>query len=71
MPCYFTGTAEGDRALEAQEAQENLTRVTRLLCIACKYIDSQNLPIPEKIQNWWKKHKKIDKKTKISNNKIR
>jgi hypothetical protein len=32
MPCYATGTAEGDARLMAQEAHEQLTITTRVAC---------------------------------------
>jgi len=37
MPCYYTGSAEGDRALAAQEAKEELQRIiTATAQVACE-----------------------------------
>lgn len=40
MPCYYTGSAEGDRALAAEEAISNnyaplITELTEMLCACC------------------------------------
>lgn len=63
MPCYYTGTAEGDARLAAQE---RLTReeqkFTRMLCKTCQVLEENGIEIPKGIKKWWKKHKKQDKK---------
>jgi len=64
MPCYLTGSPEGDARLTLQEAQENATNLCEMLCIACRYIEHKDLTIPIEIQRWWSIHKKIDKKRK-------
>lgn len=69
MPCYYTGSAEGDRALAAEEGKERLvkkiTNLTQMLCDCCQFIEASGYDMPYKgIENFWKKHKKIDAKRK-------
>lgn len=66
MPCYYTGSAEGDRALAAQEnadkLAEKLTEMTELACEAMEIIDKAGIAYTSsyKLRDWWKKHKKLD-----------
>ena len=62
MPCYVTGSAEGDAHLAAQEANEEATRVTEMLCSVMRNLDNLGLSrfAPGNVQDWWKKHKRID-----------
>ena len=64
MPCYYTGTAEGDARLAAQEATTELTEVTRLLCKAMKVVERERLlkSMPDDVRDWWREHKVIDRK---------
>jgi hypothetical protein len=63
MPCYYTGSAEGDARLHAEEAQTELTKVTRLLCSAMKAAERQRFlsAMPNDVRQWWREHKKIDR----------
>ncbi len=68
MPCYYTGSAEGDAQLAAKEAREELgktiTELNRYLCAACHVLEINGWPFPRGLDKWWKKHKKIDAKRK-------
>lgn len=66
MPCYYTGTAEGDAKLDAAETRRKLTKTTRLLCKAMELLlRSFDTPaIPQELLRWHSKHQKVDKKTK-------
>jgi hypothetical protein len=59
MPCYYTGSAEGDRALSAQTTADALTEITDLLCKLCRSIDADK-PMPKAVKKWWAAHKKVD-----------
>lgn len=67
MPCYATGSAEGDARLSAQEARAEATRVTALLCRACRIIEQRVCklkdggPIMAELSAWWAKHQKVDR----------
>ncbi len=69
MPCYVTGSYEGDRELAARETWEELQRVTRVACELAQAIrdadkrhfiifPTLNLPT----QKWVREHEAIDKK---------
>lgn len=64
MPCYATGSAEGDAQLSAQEARKEATKVTALLCMLCQEVEEygcvDEIFLPTPVRAWWKKHKKID-----------
>lgn len=71
MPCYVTGSREGDLELNAQEAQTEATKATRLLCSVMSAIDeaanngvSMRHYLPADAVTWWAKHKKVDAKRK-------
>lgn len=63
MPCTYTGSIEGDRAMAAAEKAEKLTEVTAMLCEACKLLDRKQYTheLSQKTINWWYEHKKLDK----------
>lgn len=63
MPCYATGSAEGDANLALSEAQEEATRVTEMLCSVMRNLDilGQSTIAPGNVQDWWKRHKKLDR----------
>ena len=67
MPCYATGSAEGDARLSAQEAQARATRATALLCRACEIIEQRvgklkdMGPIAAELSAFWAEHQKVDK----------
>lgn len=63
MPCYATGSAEGDARLAADEAHDEMTMVTALLCSLCVELDKhkQKKLMPPKVKRWWENHKEIDR----------
>jgi hypothetical protein len=64
MPCYVTGSAEGDANLRAENARNLATELTDLLCETCKYMDKTGVPLPNRTAKWWSKHQKIDSRRK-------
>lgn len=58
MPCYYTGSREGDLELNLEESHKVVTKLTRLLCEACKKIPEKDMS--KKLRKWCKQHKKID-----------
>lgn len=70
MPCYITGSAEGDARLSAEESNTEATKVTALLCSLCEALekarDTSPVPfhvdVPKAVDHWWAAHKKIDAK---------
>ena len=66
MPCYLTGSREGDLALDAAETSKEVTKLTRMLCRVCKQAEGLKTfnRLPEEVQKWWKKHKKVDEQRK-------
>lgn len=70
MPCYYTGSAEGDARLSEQEAHTETTKITDMLCRTLKAIEDRELEpdllliqlLPKDVQRWWKEHKKLDKR---------
>lgn len=68
MPCYVTGSAEGDAQLAAREAREAATLATRLLCEVMEVLpdgirDGLYLAVPG-LPVWWSKHQQIDRERK-------
>lgn len=63
MPCTYTGSIEGDRALASEEL---ITELTQRLCRAFEVLDSHNLTysLPSKDKRWWKSHKKKTRQQK-------
>lgn len=80
MPCYYTGSAEGDRELARHEAREAnnkdsellITKLTSMLCFLCEKIENGetvswvNIEDSENktIVDFWTEHKLRDKKRK-------
>lgn len=72
MPCYMTGSAEGDRAYAQHEAgtdREQLLelsqKLTRMLCSLCREIEMSRkhgtaVDIPTEVAVWWRAHKAVD-----------
>lgn len=62
MPCFRTGSAWGDARLSADEAREEVTELTRLLCQVCKSLEREgkSFLLPFDVRAWWDKHKSID-----------
>lgn len=79
MPCYATGSAEGDARLSEQEAHIETTKVTDMLCRTLSQLEDeewdQNVQIirylPKDVQRWWKEHKKLDKQRVIEEQKYK
>jgi len=61
MPCTFTGSLEGDRALFLRE---DLDKLTSLLCDLCKRLEKKGrsdiIAANPRLTKWWKLHKKFD-----------
>lgn len=55
MPCFYTGSLEGDRALAAEQgAAENaklITNLTQMLCDVCEELDKQPKSLREHIES--------------------
>jgi hypothetical protein len=66
MPCYYTGSEIGDARLARDEANAELTKLTRWLCAICHVADLNKWPLPNDLQRWWNKHKRIDAKRKAT-----
>jgi hypothetical protein len=67
MPCYATGTAEGDARLGEQEARAEVTKLTRLLCTAMHIVSKATIwvtPATEELEEWWEEHQMIDRRRK-------
>lgn len=70
MPCTYTGSIEGDRALAATEKAERLaeiiTELTRHLCEACAALEEAEVmdssEVSEELVEWWKAHKEQDER---------
>ena len=63
MPCYLTGSAEGDARLDAAEARKEVTKLTRLLCEAMECLEHHGCDhISPAARSWWTAHKKVDAK---------
>lgn len=68
MPCFMTGSAEGDAALARDEAAAETTKVTRLLCALLKELPPTHPAIDRVpgLKRWRDKHQKIDAKPRRS-----
>lgn len=72
MPCYLTGSAEGDALLAVEEAHEEATKMADMLCrVLTRYemirpqLSFRSLMEEHSdIAEWWVLHKKIDTKRK-------
>ncbi len=73
MPCYMTGTAEGDASLAASEAIQRTTELTRLLCMQLEALENTNNEhlIHRAVLPWWNHHKEIDQQRKNNVKKAR
>lgn len=63
MPCTMTGSFEGDRAMERDEAIYRATRATHAACSAFKLLESMGIPLTSlraADQKWWRLHKLAD-----------
>lgn len=65
MPCYVTGSAEGDAQLDAQEARRELQRVTRVACELAKFARQLSDFWPScsiETARWVREHVEIDRR---------
>jgi hypothetical protein len=62
MPCYITGSQEGDLSLSLEEAHSKATELTNLLCMQCEALEAtKNFHLMHFcVRKWWENHKKID-----------
>lgn len=61
MPCYMTGSAEGDARLAADEARAQVTKLTEILCAQMRALEKVDPGLIHKsAKAWWEEHKKID-----------
>jgi hypothetical protein len=63
MPCYMTGSAEGDAREAAHEANLHLTQLTRMLCSVLLRLEEDNMLksyTTTETQQWWKQHLELD-----------
>lgn len=66
MPCYYTGSAEGDARLASEEAHKQVTKLAGLLCESCLAMEKARLKMPDGTAAWWNEHKTIDKAARSS-----
>ena len=65
MPCYATGTAEGDANLRAHDAQDAATKATRAACEMAKVLTArQRFKLSDATREWIAEHAKSDAKAK-------
>lgn len=73
MPCYITGSELGDEKLFAEEdrktakaAIQEVQKLTRLLCEACKLLKHHECDaMPTELRKWAEAHAKVDAKSKL------
>jgi hypothetical protein len=68
MPCTYTGSLEGDRALAAEEEADKLadiiTTLTQMLCSVCRAVEEigrEDIFDPL-VEGWWQDHQLVDEK---------
>lgn len=64
MPCYITGSSEGDQRLYAEEARKKAQHLTQMLCETCRRLEREGslYILGSEIASWWIEHKKTDQK---------
>lgn len=61
MPCYTTGSREGDLKLSVQESRKESSKNTDMLCRIIRGLSPHDREcLPNDIKAWWEKHEKID-----------
>ena len=64
MPCYQTGSAEGDARLSLHEEAQKVEILTNMLCGLCtkleKYYATSIINEDPVLSQWWKEHQKKD-----------
>lgn len=66
MPCYVTGSAQGDAELARDEAYDDANKATRAACEMAKILKpmAQFNRLSKSTQDWIKEHEKIDRQRK-------
>lgn len=67
MPCYATGSRQGDLELSLSESQKIATKSTQRLCATLEVFEQFeefNL-LPADVKRWWKSHKEVDARRKF------
>lgn len=68
MPCYMTGSAEGDRALALEETRDRMLkrqqRLTRIMCATAKKARRDGFfgKLPDEFKRWARQHVRSDRK---------
>ena len=60
MPCYYTGSREGDLELSEREARATVTYLARLLCEAAKSLKAAHIPLGTELARWYRGHLELD-----------
>ena len=68
MPCYVTGSAEGDARLAASEARERATEAARVACEVLQWLEDADIHLGSSFSKetrlWWERHKAFDAERK-------
>ena len=66
MPCYMTGSLEGDLRMSLEEYQEKAGGLTRILCKVCDKATKNGTfkDLPKEARLWYAKHELIDRERK-------
>lgn len=65
MPCYATGSAEGDAQLAAAEVREELARVTRVACELAEFARDFKRAFSKETTEWMADHARLDRARKL------
>lgn len=70
MPCYITGSADGDARLVTDELRKEADRLNKMLCALMELLEFRSdwsnrletavYPNVPGLKKWWTNHKKID-----------
>lgn len=63
MPCYITGSREGDLELSSRQASQRATEAARAACEALSIVEARGdlAECSAETQEWWAEHKRIDR----------
>lgn len=64
MPCYDTGSAEGDARQAAAEAGRRVTELASALCELCAHCEAKGVPLTPQAALFWSYHKRLDEERK-------
>lgn len=65
MPCYITGSAEGDARLSEQEARRELEVVTRVACELAEFASGFKRAFSKETTAWMADHARIDRARRL------